>query len=170
VALLLTASIVSPAYAQQAEVGASLFGVTAILEDDAGTTIGMPTSGVGLLTPGVYASFFLGSRMAVEPRFSFIAVFGDDGEFGHILNFTGQFDYFLRDIGGRAPYLFANGGVLEEGGDVDIKTAGAGVGFRIPLGGRLVVRMEGQYNRLMSDFADRDIVAFTVSIGGMFRE
>ena len=169
--VLITAVGGSIAHAQT-EVGASLLGASFLVGDDENVTVvGMPTSTFGgSFNPGVYASFFLGPRMAVEPRFSFVFV-SFDSESDHALNLTGQFDYFLTGTTQSSMYLFGNGGFIETSGDVNGTTFGAGVGYRIPVGDRLVFRLEGQYMRIMPDSEfdeDADALSFTVLIGGVF--
>lgn len=75
-ALFLAAALMAAASTAQAqptaEIGASLMSATFGLGDDDVTTFGVPASGFGILNPGVYASFFIGSYAAVEPQIGFI--------------------------------------------------------------------------------------------------
>ena len=156
----------------QTEVGASLLGATFMGADNEDVTVvGMPTAAFGgSFSPGVYAAFSLGPRITVGPRFSFMWV-SFDSESDHLLNLTGQFDYFLKGTTQSSMYLFGNGGLIETSGDVGATTFGAGVGYRIPVADRLVFRLEGQYARFMPDSEfdeDANAVTFTVLIGGLF--
>ena len=71
-ALFLAAALIAAAstvHAQpSAEIGASLMSATFGLDDEGVTTFGVPSGGFGILNPGVYASFFIGNYLAVEPQ------------------------------------------------------------------------------------------------------
>jgi hypothetical protein len=148
------------------EVGASLASVTAGLGDNAGATFGVPSSGFGLFNPGVYVSILAGSHVAIEPQVGLILDLSA-GESQHILNVTGQIDYFVRPASERSPYLFAAVGVIDTSGSrTTPTTTGAGVGYRIPLGDRLAVRMDGRMTHLTDGGGNS--LTFTLSIGGLF--
>jgi hypothetical protein len=167
-AVLLLATTTLASAQPRAEIGASLINSLIGLGDNSVSTIGVPSGGFGIVNPGIYASFFLGTRVAIEPQVGLIwASFDDESE--HILNFVGQFDYFVRGTGGGSPYLFANAGVIDvsDGGDTP-KSFGFGLGYRIPVGDRLTFRIDGRYTRFTSEFDDTDALAFTLSIGGVF--
>lgn len=167
----LFAASAQSARAQQAEVGVSLISASKVL-DGGEAIVGVPSGSLGpFFAPGVYTSFFLGRRMALEPRLGFVWV-SEDGESFHIVNVSGQFAYFLQGSGRSSPYLLVNGGFLEMSGeDYSPKSYGAGVGYRIPTDGRLVFRLEGGWTRVTTEFGpdNRDYVAFSLSIGGLFR-
>lgn len=168
--LALTMVVGSASYIQaQAtlEVGASLASaIVGVGEDNDGGAFGIPSAGFGFLNPGAYVSVFLGSHFAVEPQVGFIW-FSSDGESGHILNFAGQANYFVSGIDQPSAYVFAAAGLLDtSGADVTPKTVGAGAGYRIPVGDRLVFRLDGRFTHLTEDLGDQ--VSFTLSIGGVF--
>jgi hypothetical protein len=159
------------AHAQpRAEIGASLINGVFDLTDDGGATVGIPSGGFGILAnPGVYASFFVGERVAIEPQIGFI--WASNGDSAHIVNLVGQIDYFVRGTDERSVYVFANAGVLEASdADYSPKSFGGGVGYRIPVGDRLTFRLDGRYTHVTSEFegGEGDLLAFTLSIGGVF--
>jgi hypothetical protein len=167
----LVAATASLAHAQpRAELGASLVNSFIGLDDDELSTVGIPSGGFGILNPGAYASFFVGERVAIEPQVGFVwASFDGDSE--HILNFVGQFDYFVRGISDPSLYLFAAAGVVDvSGADYTPKSVGGGAGYRIPVGDRLTFRVDGRYTHYTGEFEgeDSDALAFTLSIGGLF--
>lgn len=170
-AVILTVASASLAQAQaRAEVGASLVSSAIGLGDNNVSTLGIPSGGFGIINPGAYASLFLGTRVAIEPQIGFVwASF--DGDSGHILNFVGQFDYFLLGISQHSPYVFAAAGIVSVADeDYTPKSLGLGAGYRIPVGGRLTFRVDGRYTHFTSEFDgdESDALAFTLSIGGMF--
>jgi hypothetical protein len=173
--MLLAAAIlvVTPAHARaqdpKAEIGASLAGAVVGLGDNDFTVFGVPSGfGVfGLGHPGVYSALFLGRRLAVEPQIGLLVVSGD-GDTNHLVNFVGQIDYFLGGLDRPAPYVFAAAGIVDVSGSSQTpKSVGAGVGYRIPVGDRLVFRFDGRYTHYTDD--DGNVLAFGVSIGGLFR-
>jgi hypothetical protein len=139
------------------------------LGDEDVTTFGVPSGGFGVLSPGVYASFFIGSHAAVEPQIGFVWASAND-ESQHLLNFTGQFDYFVSGTEVPSPYLFGSFGIVEiSDEDYTPKSFGLGAGYRVPVGDRLTFRVDGRWVRYTADFGDDiDALAFTLSIGGIF--
>jgi hypothetical protein len=167
-ALGIAAAAAGPAVAQpKVEIGSSLAGaVIGIGDDNDVSTFGIPSAGFGLVTPGVYASLFLGSHFALEPQIGLIWI-SSDGESDHVLNFSGQANYYFRGLDVPSLYVFAAGGILDSSGDGDSpKTVGGGLGVRMPVGDRLTFRLDGRYLHLTDDGGDQ--VAFTLSIGGVF--
>jgi hypothetical protein len=166
---ILIAAMPASAHAQKVEVGAPLVNVNAIVGDDSAVIIGLPTAPFGLLNPGLYVSFFAGPRVAVEGQIGLIVV-SDEGETNHLLNAAFQFDYFLRDPAGHAPYVFGFAGTISVSGPGDTPNLfGAGLGYRMRLGDRLTMRLDGRYTRYTSaDNGDLNTVSFTISIGGLF--
>jgi hypothetical protein len=166
-ALLLTLTA-STARAQvpRVELGASLFSGAVDSEDDGLTMIGVPSAGFPLIAPGVYASFFLGQRLAIEPQIGLL-VLSAGGETEHILNFVGQVDYFVRGLDESSPYVFGTAGVIDFPGSTTLKSVGMGAGYRIPAGDRLTFRVDGRFRHFLDD--EGNLVAFSLSIGGLFR-
>ena len=163
--------VTAPAQAQTAEIGASLVSVMVDLQDNGGaTTLGVPSAGLGLLNPGVYTSFFLGTHVALEPQLGLLWLSGD-GESEHVVNFVGQLDYFIRGKAEASPYVFGTAGIVHlSDSDYTPKSFGVGAGYRIPVGDRLTFRVDGRYTRFTSEFeGDEDnALAFSLSIGGVF--
>jgi hypothetical protein len=159
----------TPASAQGIEIGTSLFNGTFEAEDDGISAIGIPSGGFGIRNPGLYASFFAGQYVAIEPQLGFVW-FSLDGESGHLLNFAGQFDWFPQGAKRSSPYVFASAGVLDAGDDYSPKSFGGGAGYRMLSGERLALRFDVRYTHYTGEFADEDTnaVSFTVSIGGVF--
>jgi len=170
-AATLVATTASLAFAQpRAEIGASLVSSTIGLGDDNFSTFGVPSGGFGILNPGLYASLFVGTRVAIEPQVGFFWA-SSDGESEHLLNFAGQFDYFVQGTSERSLYLFGTAGVISVSNeDYTPKSVGFGAGYRIPLGDRLTLRVDGRYTHFTGEFEgeESDMLAFTLSIGGIF--
>ena len=164
--LVLTAP---PAWAQEprVEIGASMANLVIGLEDEDITVFGVPTAGFGVLSPGIYASFFIGNHVAVEPQLGLIVVSGD-GDTDYLLNFVGQVNYFVQGADRSSPYVFASGGVIDSSGTGQTpKSVSGGAGYRFRLGDRLVLRADGRFTHFTEDGGN--IVALTLSIGGLFR-
>jgi hypothetical protein len=168
---VLTATTSTAQAQPSAEVGASLMSATFSLGDEDLSTFGVPSGGFGILNPGVYASFFIGRYVAVEPQLSFSWVSeGDESEY--LLNLAGQFDYFFGGTEAPSPYVFGAAGLVKiSGNDYTPKSFGFGGGYRMPVGDRLSFRFDGRWVRYTSEFEfedDLDTLAFTLSIGGIF--
>jgi hypothetical protein len=157
------------AHAQRVEVGSSLINITVTTDDENVTMVGIPSGGFGLLSPSVYGSFLIGERLAVEPQIGLLWM-SWEGESQHMINFTGQVDYFLRSSRRSSPYLFAAAGLLESGDSSTPKTYGGGIGYRSLLGDRLAIRVDGRYTHYTSGNGGdgSGAVALTVSLGGVF--
>ena len=170
-AATLIATTASLAHAQpRAEVGASLISTEIGLGDQDLTTVSVPTGGFTSLHPGMYASFFVGTHAAIEPKLGLVwASF--DGDSAHILNFLTQFDYFILETSEPSPYLFGTVGFVDlTNEDYTPKSFGFGAGYRVPVGDRLTFRFDGRYTHFTGEFEDDegDALAFTLSIGGIF--
>lgn len=148
------------------EIGTTMTSLTVGLGDNDITTIGVPSSGFGLLNPGVYGTVYLGPFIAVEPQLGLIWA-SSDGDSEHLLNFSGQVDYFLMGAGVSSPYVFASAGILDSSGsDVNPKVVGGGAGYRFTVGDSLAFRLDGRYLHFTEDGGDA--LVFGVSIGGVF--
>jgi hypothetical protein len=167
------AGVTAPlAYAQpKAEIGASLVNGIIVLGDDDLATVGIPGGGFPIFGPGMYASFFLGERFAIEPQLGLLWLTAD-GESDYLVNFVGQVDYFVLGTERSSPYVFATAGVFAiSGDDYTPKSFGVGAGYRMPVGGRLTFRIDGRYTRFTSESEfdeGSNTVGFAVSIGGLF--
>ena len=154
----------------KAEVGASLMGASFLLGDDELNMFAAGSGIFGTLNPGIYASFFLGNHVGLEPQVSFVAAFSEGDSF-HALNLAGQVDYFFSGIARRSPYVFGSVGLLEvSDADYSPKVFGVGAGYRIPVGDRLVFRFDGRYAHYTGEFegSDSNALIFTLTIGGLF--
>jgi len=151
----------------RAEVGASLVSGTIGFGDDLVSTIGVPSGGLGVLSPGVYASFFLGRHLAVEPQLGLVWI-SLDGDSAYLLNVVGQFDYFVRGTGGSSPYVFGAAGLVDSTDGDAVTSLGLGAGYRLPVGDRLAFRVDGRYTHFLNEFDGSDALTFTLSIGGLF--
>lgn len=165
---LLTVSAASLAAAQEPriEVGASMMNVTVGLGDNDTTLVGIPSGGLGLLNPGVYASIFVSPFFSVEPQVGLLVV-NDDGDTEHLANLSAQFNYFLRGAREGSPYVFGAAGILDaSGSDTNPKAVGGGAGYRFTMGDRLTFRVDGRYMHFTDDGGNA--VMFGLSIGGVF--
>lgn len=164
----ITLSLAPPAIAQpRVEVGGSLASLMVGLDDDEDVTVlGIPSAGFGLLNPGVYGSFFLGDKAAIEPQIGLIWV-SSDGESMHALTAAAQFDLFFNGTARTSPYVFAGGGIIDMSDTTETpKSVTAGAGLRIPAGDRLVFRLDGRYIHYTNEGGNA--LAFGLSIGGLF--
>jgi hypothetical protein len=171
-AMVLTAAA-APAHAQaqapaqseaKIEVGASLANLTIGLGDNDFTTFGVPSSFFGLLSPGVYASFFAAPKISIDARVGLIVISGG-GDTDHLLNVGGQVNYFTRGTGVSSPYVFGEVGLLDVSDDSTV-TFGGGGGYRFVLGDRLTLRADGRLTHY-SDGGGNSL-SFTLSLGGLF--
>ncbi len=149
------------------EVGASFVTITVPLESNSGVIVGVPSSGFGILQPGVYFSFFAGPHVAIEPQLGLILA-SSGGVSEHAINFAGQLDYFAKGTSVSSPYAFGTVGVLDlSGTSVSPKSVGGGAGYWILAGDRLTFRVEVRLMH-MTD-GGGNTLSFGVNIGGLFR-
>ena len=145
----------------------------------AGATILIPSSGsseyvLGLpggggvfgLLPPVYATFFAGPNLMVEPQVAFVyQSFSDAG----LLNATLQVGYLIRPGAGGSPYfaghLFSANSFGEGSGSEF--AAGASLGYRHVVKDVLGLRYEARYRRWFD--ADLNEVALLVGFGVVLR-
>ena len=160
----------STARAQQIELGAPLFSASIGLNDESLSTVAAPSAGVfGGFSPGVYVSIFAWPRVAIEPQVGFITAW-QDGESAYFLTTGVQVNYLFGDRTRKVPYVFGGVGVVGAT-DADYTTSlTTGAGYRMPLGDRLVFRIDGRYTHYTGELDDAlDTLSFTFSIGGLFR-
>jgi hypothetical protein len=130
------------------------------------TVLGVPSSGFGLLNPGVYASIFIGPYVAVEPQLGLIFV-SSEGDNNHLANVTGQVDFFPMGSKGNSPYLFGAVGIIDtSNSDVNPKTYAGGAGYRFAIGNSLAFRVDGRYMHFTEEGGNA--LVFGLSIGGVF--
>jgi hypothetical protein len=158
--------VATPARAQSAvEIGTTLMGVTIGTGDNDVKVFGVPSSSFGLLNPSVYASIFLGTRLAIEPQVGLIWA-KSDGESMHIVHFAGQLDYFILGTEAASPYVFGSVGVVDVSqSDTTPKAVGGGAGYRMRVGDRLTFRIDGRVTHFTE--SGGNAVAFGLSIGGL---
>ena len=151
------------------EIGASLASaVVALGESDGGTVFGIPSGGFGLTNPGVYASFFVLPRLAIEPQVGLV-VASFDGDTSHLVNAVGQASFFLSDVGRPAAYVLGSAGIIDvSGGSTNPKSVSVGLGYRIPVGENLSFRLDGRYTRFIIGDEGSNTIAFTFSLAGRF--
>ncbi len=163
--LFVTAASAARAADASVEIGTSLASAIIGLEHNDGSTFGVPTGGFGILNPGLYAALVVGDTVAVEPQLGLLVV-SNSGHTDHILNFAAQLDYFLSGSSVSSPYVFASAGLVEaSGSSTTPKSVSAGIGYRIPSGGRLVFRLDGRFVHYTEGIGNR--LVFAWSIGGL---
>ena len=152
----------------KAEIGASLATATFGLgHNNDGSTFGIPSGGFGILQPGVYASFFIGPYVAIEPQVGLIWA-SISGHSEHIVNFVGQVDYFVTGADSNSAYIFGAAGVIDvSGSSTTPKSVGGGVGYRIVAGDRLTFRIDGRFAHLTE--GGGNTLSFGLTIGGVFQ-
>ena len=160
---ILSIGAVSAAHADTIELGTTMAGVTFASE---GTTVGVPSSGFGFSTPGVFASFFVTPHVSLEPQATFVVV-SSSGDSYHAVHGAGQGNYFLSGPDRSSPYLFGTGGIIHvSGSDISPKLIGAGAGYRVRVGDRLTFRFDGRALHMTDEGGN--MLTLGVSIGGLF--
>ena len=151
---------------RKAEVGVGIVGVAVYTQDgETITTVGAP-NGTFFTPAAVYASFFVSPRLALEPQLGLVYFSGDDSSF-HVATFAGQVDYFFKGKQRPSPYIFGRGSLLNAGGEGESDTswsAGGGLGYRIPVGGRALLRFEGRFDHRFEQEFDSGANTFSVSV------
>lgn len=140
---------------RKGEIGVGLAGFSVISQgDDTTTVVGVPNGGL-FSTPAVYGSFFVTPKLALEPQLGLLYLSGGEGS-AHSATLTGQANYFFKGRQTPSPYLLGRGSLVNAGGGGDSETRfsfGAGLGYRVPVGDRAVLRFEGRFDRrLAKDF------------------
>jgi len=148
------------------ELGASLLSATFQREhSDTTTILGIPSSSLGIINPGVYGAIFLTNFVSVDPQVGLLLVSGG-GETNHIVNVTGQVNLFLQPASRSAPYVFGAVGVMDtSGNDKTPKTYSGGIGYRMLAGGGVAVRVDGRYTHFSDDGGNAAVI--TIYIGGV---
>jgi hypothetical protein len=160
-----------PAAAQnttRVEVGASLANLMIVIpaQGDKSLLFGIPSGGVGLISPSVYAGIFVTPRFAIEPQASLLVI-SSGGSTSHVASVAGQVDYFLNGAAVSSPYVFgAVGLTIVSNSDTTPKQFSGGAGYRMRFGDRLVLRIDGRYMHFTD--GDGNGVGFNLSIGGLF--
>ena len=175
VRILLMAGVVwmstgSMAHAADAkvEIGGALVSATFRFGDEFErlSSFGIPSSGFGFFQPAVYAAVFLGPRVAIEPRVAFVWS-RVSGRSSHALNLSGQLDYFIAGTSKASPYVFGAAGLVDVSGSRStMQTVSGGVGYRVPLGDRLTMRIDGRMTHISDDQGNS--VDISLSLGGLF--
>jgi hypothetical protein len=148
------------------EVGAALTTVMVGIGDNDVTIFGVPSGELEFFNPSVYASFFVGPYLAIEPQVG-VQVLSSSGHTEHLANLTAQVDYFVLGTEQRSPYVFGGAGVVDASGtSVTPKTFSAGGGYRVPVGDNLAFRFDGHVTHLTE--GGGNVIFFAVSIGGVF--
>ena len=164
-------AVAYPAAAQgtgRVEVGASLVNLMIVFPDqgDKSVLFGIPSGSYGLLSPSVYAAIFVTPRVAIEPQAGLLLV-STGGNTNHVVNIAGQVDYFLNGAAVSSPYVFgAVGLVMISNSDTTPKQVGGGAGYRILVGERLVLRIDGRYTHFTD--GEGNALGFNFSFGGIF--
>jgi len=172
-ALIASALLASatPAFAQDArrvEVGASMASVIVNLPEggaNRSTIFGVPTAGLGVMNPAVYASLFVAPKVAIEPQLGMFSVW-DSSSSHHAVVLFGHLNYFAGDEEKSSPFIFAGGGFINMTDESTIKAIDGGAGYRVRVGDRLTFRVDGRYIHYFE--GNGNAVAFTLSIGGLF--
>jgi hypothetical protein len=148
------------------EIGMPFLGMTVISTDlvqngETVTQFGAPAPGTNFL-PSLYAAFFVGSSLSLEPYVSGYAASGG-GTSVHFLNAAARVAYFPRGHLRKSMFLFASGALSIRGGDGDSKTqpgVGGGIGYRIPFGGYGALRLETNAHQ----YFDPAMTLFSVNV------
>ena len=126
------------------------------------TRFGLPGHGIAG-QPTIYASFFAGKSLFVEPQVS-LNILSSDGETLTTIGLGGQVGYLFNGPETNSPFLAAGLGFqsVSAGGESDSEVGlGGKVGYRILSGTSLGLRFEAGYRR----WFDSKVNEFMVGIG-----
>ncbi len=151
-----------------AEIGTNL-GVG--IQSSGGATLthfGVPGQGI-LGQPTIYASFFAGDAVLVEPQVA-LNILSSEGETLTTVGLAGQAGYLFNGAEMNSPFVagvvafqaFSGGGASEN----DFALGGK-VGYRVVVGTSVGVRVEGGYRRWFDTKLNE--VTIGVGIGGIVR-
>lgn len=166
VVVLILVPAVAAAQRSGVEVGTNL-GLSVIGADGAtATRIGVPGGGM-LGQPSIYASFFPGSHMMVQPQVAFHRLSGG-GESLTSVGLGGDVGYLLSGARRSSPYLSATGAYQSVGGGGSTESdfaAGARIGYRMMMGSNIGMRLETGYRRWFD--SDLNELTFGLAVGGI---
>ena len=159
-AFLVTLGSVVPASATDFEVGTQ-FGISHLLISDdnetaSATFIQIPGGLIsGFTLPTLYATWFPGKQFAIGPEFSFGGVSIEDSSITS-LYLGGRAAYFLNTHSMSSPYVSGRISLYTLFADEEdsfsevgsLASFGAGFGYQWRIGPALILRAEGQYQRL----------------------
>ena len=136
-----------------------------------GTTVthfGVPGQGI-LGQPTIYATFFAGKSVLVEPQMA-LNVLSSGGETATTVGLGGQVGYLFKGAAMNSPFLSGSMAFqsVSGGGVSDSEFAlGARIGYRVLVGSSVGIRFEGGYQR----WIDGHVNEFTIGmgIGGIVR-
>ena len=154
-------AIAQPKTVPESEIGIRGGWARLTSDDGAGGTdrvnvIAIP--GAVFVSPGgIHWTFFLNEKLALEPQFGYIR--SSNGGFSSSLMFLGlQPELFLQPDARKAPYLFAQVGILRDtdsgGGSSNTDSQnvfGGGVGYRKVLRRVVATRYELRFRRFSAD-------------------
>jgi hypothetical protein len=144
-------------------------GVGASILTDGGTLtlIGAPGAGIVGQAP-LYASFFFGRGMMVQPEMSLNILTGE-GSTLTTLGFAAQVGYLFSGAGVNSPYVALSGAlqyVTASGFDSDSEFgAGARFGYRVRVNQGFAVSLEGGFRRWFD--SDLNEITIGIRLGGI---
>jgi hypothetical protein len=159
--------VCAPALAQQDkfEIGTKA-GISVAIPDegDAEVFIGVPGTGSFLFLPSLYATFFMGKSLMIEPQilFQFNSA-TDDATFTGIIQggymFSGEPNSF---------YAALNVGWAALEGSAESALVGGGAGYRFKFNDALGFRVEALYRRWLCSGCDLGEVITSFGVGAAF--
>jgi hypothetical protein len=169
-AVLAMAALLVPAAVQAQgettiEIGTGI-GASILANGGTLTHIGAPGAGIVGQAP-LYASFFFGRGMMVQPEMS-LNILSGGGETLTILGFAGQLGYLFSGPAMNSPYVALSGALqyASGGGDSDSEfAAGARLGYRVRVNQGFAVSLEGGYRRWFD--SDLNEITIAIRLGGI---
>ncbi len=150
------------------EIGTNL-GLT--IQSSGGTTLtqfGIPGQGI-LGQPIIYATFFAGEAVMVEPQIA-LNLLSSGGTTLTTVGLGGQAGYLFKGSAVNSPFLAGVLGFQSVSGggfsDSDFGRGGKG-GYRVLVGTSVGVRVEGGYRRWFD--SELNVFSFGIGIGGIVR-
>jgi hypothetical protein len=147
------------------EIGAGLGATATSGEGSSLTGIGVSDQGARF-HPTLYASFFAGDALVIEPQFG-LAVGSSEGETTTGVYLGGDIGHLFSGPEVSSFLLAGNLGFRsteESGSDFAV---GGKVGYRIPIGTGVALRLEGGYRRWLD--SGQNQFRFSIGIGGIIR-
>lgn len=132
------------------------------------THFGIPGQGI-LGQPTLYASFFAGERLVVEPQVA-LNILSSDGETATSVGLGGQLGYLFNGPDLNSPFIAAGAAFQSvSGGGFSDSEFGLGgkVGYRLLAGNSVGVRIEAGYRRWLD--AELNEFSIGIGIGGIVR-
>jgi hypothetical protein len=145
----------------RSEVGMGLVGFASHSQDGSSvTSVGLPAGSASMFTLGgplAYAALEVTPKLELQPQVGLFYVRakseGGDASSLHVLSLAGQAGYAFKGYRVGSPYVFGRMRLDATGSNDSSETyyaAGGGLGYRLPVGDRGVIRFEGRADHIFA--------------------